>query len=102
MSWVRSLILILILISATIFLFAPGQASTGMTSDNYCIPWSVIANGGGAMASSSYQIQGIVTQTLVGKSQSNHFGLESGYWPGVLNWSRQEFQLFLPLIKQGN
>jgi hypothetical protein len=37
-------------------LVAPIYAFSGMSSQHYCIPWSIAANGGGTMVSNGYKI----------------------------------------------
>jgi hypothetical protein len=65
------------------------------SSSNFGVPWDVVAGGGHRMSSSHYAIEGTMSQTAIGPSDSPSFQMEAGYWSGVTLPGRS---IFLPIV----
>ena len=53
------------------------------SAGNYVSNWRVIASGGGSGESAHYRVNATIGQSLVASSQSDQYGLRSGFWPGI-------------------
>lgn len=51
-------------------------------AQEYSIDWYVIASGGGHTESENHGVDGTVGQAIVGQSESENFGIKSGFWAG--------------------
>jgi hypothetical protein len=65
------------------------------TSASYDLSWNVIAGGGGSISSTSYAINSIIGQPVVGASESENYRTEAGFWGGAL---AVEYKIYLPVV----
>ena len=72
--------LILLLLAAALVTGA-AAGSLGMASSHYQIPWSVVGVGGGSMSSQHYALNGTLSQAAVGRSESESYAVQTGFWP---------------------
>lgn len=86
------LLLLVILLAALIFT----QGVSAMDSDHFLLNWRTPLNtaGGGSAASSHYQTNLTIGQTVIQASSSTSYQAKMGIWAGIL---RRWFQ-HLPLI----
>ena len=54
-----------------------------VTAQNYQIDWYVIASGGGHTESGTYSVDGTIGQPIVGRSSSENYTVEAGFWVGL-------------------
>jgi hypothetical protein len=52
-------------------------------SRHYDQSWHVLAGAGAPASSESFAVNGTLTQTAIGTSDSNNYRAESGYWYGM-------------------
>lgn len=64
------------------------------TSENFSLPWEVIANGGHALSSPSFRLQQTIGQAVIGSQQSRQYRLHVGFWQLIV------YGIFLPLIQR--
>jgi hypothetical protein len=67
----------IIILLITLLISAPAVAQ------NYSVDRYVIASGGGEIVSTSYSANGTAGQPIVGRSSSNSWIVESGFWVGA-------------------
>ncbi len=60
------------------------------TSANYDQSWHVLAGAGAPTSSESFAVNGTLTHTPIGASDSNNYRAESGYWYGTLRAAQPE------------
>ena len=65
-------------------------------STRYSLSWYVLAGGGGRSAATHYAMNSTVGQALVGFSDSDSYGMRSGYWQ---SWP--DYAVFLPVVVKG-
>jgi uncharacterized repeat protein (TIGR01451 family) len=80
----KSPVVALAVLMISILPTAVALASGGMASDNFRIPWSVLGSGGCEMTSSSFKLQGTLSQVFIGLGQSDTHTISAGYWAGVV------------------
>jgi len=87
-----------LIIGTVVFLLLTG-AALAMSSANYRMDWFLALSGagGGAAASSGYQVNLTSAQFVVGPATSANYGTQLGYWAGVL----AEYHVYLPLVLRG-
>lgn len=56
-----------------------------MSLTNYAMNWDVISGGGRPVASTNYSLDGTLGQAIAGDSQSANYGVNGGYWQGLLS-----------------
>ena len=83
------LVVIVVLLAAPSAIAGPGAAQATDLS------WNVVASGGAAMSSASYQIVGTAGQPAAGPLSSSSYSLFSGYWQDL---GEAVNQLLLPLL----
>jgi hypothetical protein len=88
-AYMRSTLIILLALS-----FAPSAMA-----QNYEVDWWTLASGGGHSQSSQYQVDGTAGQTVVGRSSSSNFIVETGFWSWAISGPRCEY---LPGDANGN
>jgi hypothetical protein len=69
-------------------------AVQAQSSTNYDLGWHVLSNGGGGMGSTSYALEGTLSQVLAGRTESTNYVLYQGYWYP----SGPSYQIYLPIV----
>lgn len=72
--------------------------AVAMTSSNYRLDWFTpgTGNGGGTSTSSNYVAHFTVGQTAIGTMSSSNYGVNLGYWYGLV----RIFRRFLPIVME--
>jgi hypothetical protein len=52
-------------------------------AQNYRVDWWVVSSGGAAVQSSGYRVDGSAGQSVVGRTSSEYFMVEAGFWVGL-------------------
>jgi len=73
-----------------------GKVALAQSGGGFDLSWNVASNGGGAMASSSFQLNGTVGQPGVGAglATGGSYQVGPGFWYGVGG----EHKIYLPLV----
>jgi len=73
-----------------------GKVALAQSGGGFDLSWNVASNGGGAMASSSFQLNGTVGQPGVraGLATGGSYQVGPGFWYGVGG----EHKIYLPLV----
>lgn len=61
------------------------------------LSWHTMGGGGGPMSSTSYALNGTMSQASIGPAESTNYDLGAGYWYGVVV-QIGPFEIYLPLI----
>lgn len=86
----------LVAITLLCCLVAVNVALAEMFSDNYGVPWDARWGGGGLTSSANYAINGTVGQGAIGWTNSDNYGVCSGFWCGAGAGAEQ--RVYLPII----
>lgn len=83
-------------IMALALLLLLGGYIVAMSSPNYELNWLVpVSSGGsGSVSSTTFVADLTIGQTAIGRTNSDGYEIELGYWPGV----QSAYQLFLPIV----
>ena len=65
--------------------------------EEYAITWWTVDGGGGVSQGGDYTLQGTIGQPDASSSQGSDYGLEGGFWAGIIDLVWQFF-IHLPLV----